>query len=86
MVQEKRMSQKIAAAMSLVAFVVCLLVGLQIGNPFGTVVTRALLAMAATLVIGLIIGAMAQKMLEENLKIEEEKMKNPSAPGPGNGR
>jgi uncharacterized membrane-anchored protein YhcB (DUF1043 family) len=80
------MTQRIAAAMSLVAFAVCLLVGLQIGNPFGTVVARALLAMMMTMVIGLIIGAMATRMLEDNLKIEQEKLKNGSAPPQENGR
>jgi uncharacterized membrane-anchored protein YhcB (DUF1043 family) len=31
-------------------------------------VARALKAMFATLVVGLVVGAMAQRMLEENLK------------------
>ena len=53
--------------MSLVAFAVCLLMGLRADNPFGTIVTNALLAMAATFAVGLVVGAMAQKMLDENL-------------------
>ena len=80
------MTQRIAAAMSLVVFLVCLLSGASAGNPFGTVVTRALLAMLGTLVIGLIVGAMAQRMLDENLKLEEEKMKNESGSAPEDGR
>jgi uncharacterized membrane-anchored protein YhcB (DUF1043 family) len=42
--------------------------------------------MAATLVIGLVVGAMARKMLEENLnsESEQEKLKNSStAPARG---
>jgi NhaP-type Na+/H+ or K+/H+ antiporter len=79
------MSNRIAAGMALVVFAICLVVGrFQAQNSFATTVTRALLAMLVTLVIGLIIGAMAQRMLEENLKNEEEKRKNIStSPGQG---
>ena len=66
------MSQRIAAVLALLAFVVCLVIGgLQTGNSFGTTVTRALGAMLVTLIIGLIIGAMAQRMLDENLRAEK---------------
>jgi len=72
-------SKRLAAAMSLIVFTVCLLVGMQSTNSFGTTIQRALTAMVATLIIGLIIGAMAQRMLDENLKAhEEEKAKNSS--------
>jgi NhaP-type Na+/H+ or K+/H+ antiporter len=70
------MSKRLAAAMSLIVFAVCLLVGMQADNSFGTTIQRALLAMLGTLVVGLIIGAMAQKMLDENIKPAEEKDKN----------
>ncbi len=80
------MTQRIAAALALAVFLVCLLCGADAGNPFGTVVTRALLAMLITLVIGLILGAMAQRMLDENLKPEEEKLKNESVSTPEDGR
>jgi uncharacterized integral membrane protein len=70
------MTQRIAAALSLVVFATCVWAGIEAGNPFGTVLARAMLAMLGALVIGLILGAMAQKMLEENLKKEEEKIKN----------
>ena len=80
------MAQRISAALSLVVFLVCLLCGASAGNPFGTVVSRALLAMLGTLVIGLVLGVMAQRMLDENLKIEEEKMKNESVSPPEDGR
>ena len=73
------MTQRIAAAMSLVVFMVCLIAGASAGNPLGTILSRAMLAMVVTLFIGLIVGSMAQKMLDENLKIEEEKVKNHAA-------
>lgn len=70
------MGQRLAGCMALVAFMFCVIAGINVGNPFGTVVTRALLAMLATFVIGLVIGSMAQKMLDENIKFEEQKAKN----------
>jgi hypothetical protein len=80
------MPQRIAASLSLIAFAVCLGVGVAAGNPFGTVVSRALLAMLATLVIGLVVGAMAQKMLDENLHADAEKIKNGSVTPTEDGR
>jgi NhaP-type Na+/H+ or K+/H+ antiporter len=69
--------KRVAAAMGLVMFAVTLLVGgIQADNPFSTAVLRALLAMAGTFVIGLVLGAMGQRMLEENLRARREKLKN----------
>jgi len=76
------MPRRIAAICALTVFAACLLVGLQAGNPFTTTVTRALEAMAATFVIGLVIGFMAQRMLDENMKVTEKKMKNMEAKTP----
>jgi hypothetical protein len=59
--------RKIAAALSLLVFAMCLLCGVAAQNSFSETLTRALEGMFATLVIGMIIGAMAQKMLDENL-------------------
>ena len=64
------MTRRIAASMALVAFAVCILVGLQAGNTFSTILAKALLALVATFVLGLVIGAMAQKMLDENLNAQ----------------
>ncbi|WP_428939478.1 glycine zipper domain-containing protein [Fontivita pretiosa] len=80
------MTQRIAAAVALVVFVVCLLAGAAAGNAFSTIVTRAMLAMAVTAVIGLIIGVMARRMLEENLTTVEEKLKKESGNSPESGR
>jgi len=72
--------------MSLIIFAACLLIGIQAENSFGTTIGRALVAMAGTFVIGLIIGAMAQKMLDENLAQQEQKDKNGSSQNPISGR
>jgi NhaP-type Na+/H+ or K+/H+ antiporter len=70
------MANRIAAVASLIVFAVCLVVGgLEADNTFTTTVERALTAMMATLVIGLVLGSMAGKMLQENLKSHEEKIK-----------
>jgi H+/gluconate symporter-like permease len=70
------MANRIAAVASLIVFAVCLVVGgIEADNTFTTTVMRALTAMLATMVIGLILGAMAGKMLQENLKSHEEKFK-----------
>ena len=73
------MPQRLAAILALIVFAICLLVGgLQAGNPFTTTVWRALVAMFWTFVIGLFVGFMAQRMLDENLKLEKEKLQNSS--------
>jgi ACR3 family arsenite efflux pump ArsB len=70
------MVNRMAGVTALLVFVVCLVVGgIGADNTFETTVERALTAMAVTLVIGLVIGAMTRKMLEENVKSEEEKIK-----------
>jgi hypothetical protein len=56
---------RVAATTSFVVFAVCLVAGAD--NTFGTAVGRALVAMMATLGIGLIVGWMMQKMIEENV-------------------
>jgi putative copper export protein len=74
------MITRIAATLSLTVFTVCLVVGgLEADNTFATTVGRALTAMAVTFVIGLVLGAMARKMIDENLKSEAEKLKKSSA-------
>jgi NhaP-type Na+/H+ or K+/H+ antiporter len=62
------MAQRIAAASALLVFAVAILLGLQAQNSFSTTISRALLAMATTFAIGLVIGLMAQKMSEEKLR------------------
>jgi hypothetical protein len=81
------MPQRLAAVMALLAFAVCLLIGgLQAGNPFSTAVARALAAMAGTFVIGLIVGFMGQKMIDENLKTAKEKLLDSETKTPASDR
>lgn len=73
--------------MALTVFALCLVIGgVQADNTFATTVTRALTAMACTFVIGLVLGAMAQRMLEENLSGEQKKSRNPSPKPAGEDR
>ena len=75
------MVRRIAASLALVAFFVCILAGMQAENPFTTVVANALVALVVTFVVGLVIGAMAQKMLDENMAAGKNDIKsgNPEA-------
>lgn len=67
------MSRRLAVVVSLVVFAVCLLSGMEAGNTFAETLRRALVGMLGTLVVGLVVGAMAQKMLDENAKQMEKK-------------
>jgi NhaP-type Na+/H+ or K+/H+ antiporter len=69
------MVNRMAGVSALLVFTVCLIVGASADNTFSTTVERALTAMGVTLVIGLVVGSMARKMLEENVKSEAEKIK-----------
>jgi hypothetical protein len=71
------MPQRLAAVLAMIAFAGCLLIGgIEADNPFTTTVMRALVAMCGTFVIGLIVGAMGQKMIDENIKMAKEKLLN----------
>ena len=63
------MACKIAAASSLLAFAVCLILGIAAENTFSTTVMRGLLAMLGTFVIGIIVGTMGEKMYQEDEKL-----------------
>ena len=74
------MVRRIATCSALITFIICLVAGgLQADNTFGTAVWRALLAMGATFLIGLIVGSMAQRMLDENVSAERKKLKDSQA-------
>ena len=61
--------------MAMLAFALSLFIGgIQTDNPFTTTVSRALVAMVGTFVIGLIVGSMGQKMIDENMKTAKEKL------------
>jgi hypothetical protein len=67
------MVRRIAATMALIAFALCLVMGIVAENDFGTTLTRGLKAMFVTFFVGLALGAMAQRMLDENLSDVEKK-------------
>ena len=69
------MPRRIAGCLALIAFATSLVAGIGADNTFVTTVYRALLAMVVTFVIGLILGVMGQRMLDENLRTREEKLK-----------
>jgi NhaP-type Na+/H+ or K+/H+ antiporter len=74
------MPQRIAAVLGLLAFATCLVVGaFQADNTLETTVWRALVALAGTVAIGLVIGWMAQRMLDEHMVLEEKNLKNSAA-------
>ena len=80
------MARRIAASMALVAFAVCLLAGMRAGNTFSTIVTNALIAMATTFIVGLVVGTMAQKMIDENVAAAtaaRDSAESKAKPGPG---
>ena len=67
------MVRRMAGSLALLAFAVCLVAGMNAGNSTATVLSNALAAMGVTFVIGLAVGAMAQKMLDENVAAEAAK-------------
>lgn len=76
------MPRRLAAVSSLIVFALCLVLGLRADNTFSTTLTRALVAMAGAFVVGLVIGFVAQRMLDENLKVAEERLKKQSESAP----
>jgi hypothetical protein len=67
------MVRRTAGSLALLAFAVCVVAGMNAGNSTATVLSTALLAMGATFVVGMVVGAMAQKMLDENVAAEAAK-------------
>ena len=59
------MATRISGTLALLAFALCLILGLRAENSFSVTLGRALLAMVVTLVVGLIAGMMIEKMLQE---------------------
>jgi len=76
------MIRRIAVSLALVVFAACLIAGgFAADNPFSTAIGRALVAMAGTLVIGLVLGAMASRMMDEHLRQAAAKPKPPAGSG-----
>ena len=70
----------------MVVFAVCIACGLEADNTFAETLRRALIAMFVTLVIGIIIGSMAQKMIQENAQQVVEKGEISQSVSPAKGR
>ena len=69
------MPRRLAASLALLVFAICLIVGMESGNTLSTILSRALVAMLGTLVISLIVGTMAERMLEENVARKERELR-----------
>lgn len=69
------MPKRFAGVSALVVFAFCLVLGMRADNTFSTTVCRALVAMAGTFAVGMVLGVAAQRMLDENLKLEERKLR-----------
>lgn len=69
------MPRRLAASLALLVFAICLIAGLESGNSMSTILSRALVAMLGTLVISLIVGTMAEKMLQENVARREKELR-----------
>ena len=80
------MARRVAAAMALVVFAICLIVGAGADNSFTTILRNALVAMFVTLLVGLVLGMMAQKMLDENTAAQKKKLEIPEAKPDERGR
>jgi hypothetical protein len=73
------MTRRLSASLSLLVFAVCLIAGMEAGNPLATVLSRGLTAMAGTMVVSLVVGTMAERMLEENLQRKERELREAEA-------
>lgn len=59
----------------MLVFAISVATGLRAGNTFSTTVWRGLQGMILAYLLGLVVGWIAQKMLDENLKHEEERIR-----------
>lgn len=63
-----QMVRTIAACLALTAFAVAIVAGILAQNPAGLVLGRALLAMVVGKVIGLMIGSVGTRVVEDQLR------------------
>jgi hypothetical protein len=69
------MVYRIAASFSMLVFAITVANGIRAGNSFTTTIWRGLEGLALAYIVGLLVGWIAQKMLDENLRHEEERIK-----------
>lgn len=66
--------KQLAAAGAGVAFLACLVIGLQADNPTATVLWRAIVAMGGVFVVGYVVGLLAQRMLDDDARSARTKL------------
>ena len=80
------MVRRFAGSLALIVFAVCLVAGLGAGNSASTILANALLAMGGAFFVGLVVGAMAQRMLSDNVSAEAAKAAAAAEPAGAAGR
>ena len=65
----------IATCLALVGFAAAVVVGIAVGNEPTAVLTRATLVMIGCLVLGTIVGKVAQRTIDQH--VEQHKLENP---------
>lgn len=60
-------SRLVAACLALAAFAVSIIAGLAVDNPADVILTRALICMLGGLVVGLIAGTLAERVVQEQI-------------------
>jgi len=76
------MVTRIAGGSALVGFAIAILLGLTANNTFATTVWRALVTMAGTFAVGLVLGAMLDRMAQESQTLRNEKKEKSSGHQP----
>ena len=66
----------LATVTALIAFAMCLVMGIVRENDFVTTLSRALKGMFVMFFVGLVVGWMAQRMLDENLSDQAKNEEN----------
>ena len=62
------------AGMAFLGFSLSLIIGLWVNNPFTTVVSRSLVVLFFSYILGLILAGIGQKVIIENFDIERESL------------
>jgi len=58
----------VASSMALIAFAIAIMAGLSAGNPSAVVIWRALVSMIVVYFVGMLVGAIAERTLNEHLQ------------------
>ena len=68
----------IATCFAFVAFATALVCGLTAGNPTGTIITRAIVAMVVCYIVGFILGTLGRHAIQEH--VDQYKKDHPVRP------